>query len=233
MLNLYIPCILEINQNHSGLYSNMRFTHLFIFVLFSTLLGSCALFKPKCPIETCQVRMIHSHKDIYRHMDIDKVRKENLKRKKEWEKEHPGESFGGTTDSTDTEDDGGRGVQFTTRRHSIESMRSRNKKKKEETEASESATADAGTAEETEEEAKPEKKKKKKKRKKAKKKSRWFTKAHPVTNPKFLGIIPIKNTEKYGMGGEVKAKLWRSRVTPWWKNQNPKIGQQWKKPKEE
>lgn len=41
-----------------------------------------------------------------------------------------------------------------------------------------------------------------------------------------------KKKKDSGMGGERKQKWYRSRVTPWWKNQNPRIGQDWKKPKD-
>ena len=233
------------------------FNHIVLFLIAILAFASCALLKPKCPIENCNIAKIHQHHLIFDKKimkESEKKRKENVRKFNEGNSEsideELAEGVGETSDSSSVKDDESSDELEST--HASSKKRNKNKEK-EVVEDNEEVESDLS---ETSEAAKP--KKKKSKKKKSKKDSEEeidpdlqeamasgndtsavdFDKSqNKLTEKEIKGVekaIEKELAESEKEAKEIENKLkskWRSRITAWFKkNQYPKIGEHWKGP---
>ena len=199
-----------------------------IFILLG-LLFSCTLFRPKCPIPNCKIRQEHRHALTF----SDEVRNGSWSLEKQGERwmsdndttqtagEEDGSTASSDTSSTDHTDKLSKAEKKRQRKLEKEMAKAERKRKKKEIELTDeeklameeqmyaddseyrSSDTDALSDEELEEQEK-------------------------------IADEEAKAAEKAGkQEGDDLLKYWRSRITEWWrKNQKPKIGEYWKKPKQ-
>lgn len=225
-----------------------RLQQILILFIATMILASCALFRPKCPIPSCETRKYHQHALVF---DMKTLRKQARQRKiakiKKFfgiKKKAPDSTELALTDSLALQENQAEGAhELTDHENSID----------------EEGPRETVEPEVPIEQPKEEKKKRKKKKKddevleeevsfdeenldgegseKKKKKFKWpWQKSDEqkyLEEQEELETVDDNSDleEVDGVDEEDFAKEWRSRKWKFWGNQNPKVGQRWRAPR--